>query len=138
MSVACAGTIHSSPFVGHCKAVLFCHLRTATVLPSLRPSFSDNEVHKVDMEQNMRHYPPLQGEGAGGDGFMICFHGMRRDPIPLPASPLKGEESVWSRTGLKSSPLQRCCRRVYASHPSPQTCQRAENAVRHDPILLPA
>ena len=31
--------------------------------------------------------PPFQGEGQGGDGFHV-----RRSPIPLPASPLKGEE----------------------------------------------
>ena len=40
-------------------------------------------------------FPPLQGEGWGGDGFRLC-RTARAKPIPLLASPLKGEEQPFA------------------------------------------
>jgi N-acyl-phosphatidylethanolamine-hydrolysing phospholipase D len=40
-----------------------------------------------------RHFPPLQGEGQGGDGFHKDVK--LSNTIPLPTSPLKGEERLW-------------------------------------------
>jgi hypothetical protein len=43
--------------------------------------------------------PPLQGEGWGGDGIVSA----RKRSIPLPTSPLKGEEINSSMTGEQLS-----------------------------------
>jgi N-acyl-phosphatidylethanolamine-hydrolysing phospholipase D len=41
----------------------------------------------------VRHFPPFQGEGQGGDGFRNLTN--QSNTIPLPTSPLKGEGRVW-------------------------------------------
>jgi hypothetical protein len=51
-------------------------------------------VEEVDGDE----FPPLQGEGEGGDGV---FFTSDKQPIPLPTSPMKGEEKkgflAWRR-----------------------------------------
>jgi hypothetical protein len=46
--------------------------------------------------QHLVELPPLQGEGWGGDGLVPARH----HPIPLPTSPLKGEEINSSVTAV--------------------------------------
>ena len=44
-------------------------------------------MRPVLRHRNYAAFPPLQGEGQGGDGLAY-----EHNPIPLPSSPLKGEE----------------------------------------------
>jgi hypothetical protein len=45
-------------------------------------------------ESIIERLPPLQGEGWGGDGLIHEGDRFAGEPIPLPTSPLKGEEQI--------------------------------------------
>ncbi|MDP2751365.1 MAG: hypothetical protein Q8O31_01985, partial [Rhodocyclaceae bacterium] len=84
------GALIAARAVGANRVIFYINPDLAASLTAMKEALAQWNIENISVTTQVGgvNLPPLQGEGWGGDGVLRGI----LPPIPLPASPLKGEE----------------------------------------------